>query len=286
MLLGLDVSNHQKTLNWRDLKSAYGLAFAFCKATEGGNYRDPYFAHNWQGIAGAGLVRGAYHYARPGVTTAVQQADLFLAMLIDDLRPEDKLILDLESTALSATETNAWAKRWATRVTDRTGRQPGIYTGSYLKNSTGSGFNKYFSWWWYPNYPNKYRPTTSRPGYIIIPPPPNVWERQPDIWQYTDKFDNRLDASVYDGTVNELRNLGAGEDDMQISDDDIDRIADKVISRLWLGDWPEGDGRITAQDRLAQAAHTTRDLATRFAAIDTVLAEILAKIAAHNARIG
>ncbi|WP_437899264.1 GH25 family lysozyme [Sorangium sp. So ce124] len=48
---------------------AAGAAFAFLKATEGGDFVDPRFAENWRGTGRAGLLRGAYHFftfCRPG----------------------------------------------------------------------------------------------------------------------------------------------------------------------------------------------------------------------------
>lgn len=236
MIIGIDVSNHQGVLNWPSLKTSLGLSFAFCKATEGTTFTDSTLAGNWSGIKSAGLVRGAYHFARPERSSAVKQADFFLSR-IPNLDSDDKLILDLETTQLSASDTNAWAIVWADRVASKTGRMPWIYTGSYLKNSTGNDFNQHFSAWWFPTYPNKYRPTTTFPNYIISPPSPNIWGRMPDMWQYTDKFHNAYDCSVFDGTVSELRALGGAaertDDTMAVDPKDVDTIALAAMQKVW-----------------------------------------------------
>lgn len=58
---GVDVSHHQGAIDWTALKTD-GIAFAYIKATEGGDFSDPNFAGNWRGAARAGIARGAYHF--------------------------------------------------------------------------------------------------------------------------------------------------------------------------------------------------------------------------------
>lgn len=58
---GVDVSHHQGTIDWLALKSD-GIAFAYIKATEGGDFSDLKFAENWREAARAGISRGAYHF--------------------------------------------------------------------------------------------------------------------------------------------------------------------------------------------------------------------------------
>ena len=61
---GLDVSNWNGAINWTKVASA-GYRFAFGKATEGTAYTDKTYPTNRNGSEGAGLVFGAYHFARP-----------------------------------------------------------------------------------------------------------------------------------------------------------------------------------------------------------------------------
>lgn len=60
-LQGVDVSHHQGEIHWPSIK-AEGADFAYIKATEGGDLRDPRFAENWRAAGDAGLRRGAYHF--------------------------------------------------------------------------------------------------------------------------------------------------------------------------------------------------------------------------------
>lgn len=76
---GVDVSHHQGAIDWTALKTG-GIAFAYIKASEGGDFRDPKFAENWRGAARAGIARGAYHFftlCRKGSA----QARLFIAVV-------------------------------------------------------------------------------------------------------------------------------------------------------------------------------------------------------------
>jgi lysozyme len=57
---GVDVSNDQGEIAWPNVE-ADGVDFAYVKATEGAETRDPRFAENWMGASRVGLRRGAYH---------------------------------------------------------------------------------------------------------------------------------------------------------------------------------------------------------------------------------
>jgi Glycosyl hydrolases family 25 len=60
-VIGVDVSNHQGEIDWSALAGS-NVAFAYIKATEGGDFRDRRFQLNWDGAKRAGLARGAYHF--------------------------------------------------------------------------------------------------------------------------------------------------------------------------------------------------------------------------------
>jgi lysozyme len=74
---GVDVSHHQGAIDWEAV-AADDIAFAYIKATEGGDFVDSSFETNWRDAGSAGLDRGAYHFftlCRAGV----EQAEHFLA---------------------------------------------------------------------------------------------------------------------------------------------------------------------------------------------------------------
>lgn len=90
---GPDVSSYQPNVDWAQVAGA-GYRFAFVKATESTNYTNPYFAQDWPAITANGLVRGAYHFARPADSSPLEQAAYFLAVVAP--QAGDLLVLDFE----------------------------------------------------------------------------------------------------------------------------------------------------------------------------------------------
>lgn len=58
---GVDVSRWQGSINWSQAAGA-GVAFAYVKATEGGDLLDPLFEEHSSGARQAGIALGAYHF--------------------------------------------------------------------------------------------------------------------------------------------------------------------------------------------------------------------------------
>ncbi len=92
-LRGIDVSHHQNDIDWT-LVASDDVAFAYIKASEGGDFKDGAFGRNWEGAKASGIPAGAYHYfslCKDGAS----QARNFLSVLPDEpnmLAP----MLDLE----------------------------------------------------------------------------------------------------------------------------------------------------------------------------------------------
>jgi lysozyme len=76
-IVGVDVSNHQGSIDWPKVRAS-GVAFAYIKATEGGDFRDKSFERNWLDSAAAGIPRGAYHFFT-ACKTGAEQARNFIA---------------------------------------------------------------------------------------------------------------------------------------------------------------------------------------------------------------
>ena len=67
---GIDISHHNSISNWDSVNNKVG--FCIIKSTEGSNYKDPMFNSNWKSSKRNGLVRGAYHFFKPGVSGSKQ----------------------------------------------------------------------------------------------------------------------------------------------------------------------------------------------------------------------
>ncbi|SHE42396.1 lysozyme [Seinonella peptonophila] len=71
---GLDISNHQATIDWSQLKKEKDLHFVYIKATEGADFTDRQFYKNWQLAHHSGLAVGAYHFFSMQSTGQAQAA--------------------------------------------------------------------------------------------------------------------------------------------------------------------------------------------------------------------
>lgn len=128
MLLGIDVSSYQGTIDWRSARAA-GVQFAFARVSDGLDGKDAQFASNWVGTQAAGIARGAYQYFRAD-EDAVAQADLLADATglpgAGDLPPA----LDVEDAAgLTPAQLATAVRTWAARIQNRLGVFPAIYTG-------------------------------------------------------------------------------------------------------------------------------------------------------------
>lgn len=128
--LGVDVASYQGYPDWAAVAAA-GYAFAFTKVTEDDGYLNPTFAHNWAGIKAAGMVRGAYHFARPGLHDAATEADYCLANIADvgGLEEGDILALDLEA---GSGDLGRWVLDFLHRCEETAGIRPIVYTGAWF----------------------------------------------------------------------------------------------------------------------------------------------------------
>ena len=81
---GIDVSHHQGRIDWKAVANER-VAFAFIKATEGGDFVGQRFAENWPSAADAGIRRGAYQFLRQCRLGAVQ-AENFIRVVRKDVK--------------------------------------------------------------------------------------------------------------------------------------------------------------------------------------------------------
>ena len=203
---GPDVSSHQHpsgyTIDWASARVA-GAGFAFVKATEGLTYTNPYLGSDLAELAGAQIVRGAYHYARPrpGMEDAVAQANHFVAAAgllntVGELPP----VLDLErNDGLTPHELITWTDAYLTEVARLTGRTPIIYTyPAFWRSSMADTtiFNQYPLWI-----------ATYGPQPILV----GGWSDY-TFWQYTDSeslagMSAPVDMSVFKGSSADLAAL-------------------------------------------------------------------------------
>ncbi len=142
---GIDVSHFSGSVDWKKVKST-GYTFAFAKATEGDDLKDPSFQDHWQEIKKAGLTRGAYHFY---VTEddPKTQADFFIKNVT--LQPGDLIpAVDIESIGRGTTPgVTQRLKKFLEILENHYGLKPIIYTSPKFWNKhLNSHFGTYPLW--------------------------------------------------------------------------------------------------------------------------------------------
>lgn len=189
-VIGVDVSHHQGRIDWKAL-SGDGIGFAYIKATEGETFRDANFATNWSGAAGAGLVRGGYHFfslCRSGL----DQARNFIATV-----PRDPSALppavDAESMGPCTNGTPvknvaAELEILLTQLSAHYGRRPLIYTTAEFHDAYLKGQFQHDQFW---------------VRSLVLPP--LIRQEQWILWQYQNRGARRgvqgpVDLSAFRGS--------------------------------------------------------------------------------------
>ena len=134
VLYGVDVSNHQGTVNW-PLVKADGFGFAICKAsgdeTDSNVFLDPTFAANWAALRSQGMQRGAYHYARPSRVSPAESVGTLEKALraAGGLAVGDHVALDMEDPDVPVgVALDTWSAEWCDLAEKVFGVAPEFYS--------------------------------------------------------------------------------------------------------------------------------------------------------------
>lgn len=123
---GIDVSGHSGAVDWARLLED-GHTFAFTKATEGMDLKDPAFDANWASMKAAGIIRGAYHFY-VSEDDPEKQARFFIATV--SLEPGDLApVVDVETLGHDTSAgLGERVRRFIALVEEHYGVKPIIYT--------------------------------------------------------------------------------------------------------------------------------------------------------------
>jgi Lyzozyme M1 (1,4-beta-N-acetylmuramidase) len=202
--LGIDVSAYQGNVNWSSQYSS-GVRWAYTKATEGTYYKNAYFAQQYNGSYNVGMIRGAYHFANPGYSSATSQADYFVSHGGGWSRDGKTLpgMLDIEYNpygatcyGLSKSAMVTWIRTFLAEYKARTSRDAVIYTTTgWWTTCTGNStaFNQ-TNPLWIARY-------SSSPGTL-----PGGWPYY-TMWQYTS---SPIDKDYFNGDLTRVRALATG----------------------------------------------------------------------------
>ncbi|PWI19226.1 hydrolase [Streptomyces sp. Act143] len=207
---GHDVSSHQKNVDWRRAKHK-GARFVYIKATEGRNYRNPYFDQQYSGSRDAGLIRGAYHFALPDKSSGKAQARYFVRngggwsadgwtmppALDIEYNPYDS---KHKCYGLKKARMVSWIKSFSKEVKRLTGRRPVIYTTTHWWNTCTGGSAAFAAdhALWVARY------NTADAGSL-----PHGWGFW-TIWQYDNGGSLPGDQNLFNGSMAQLRKFARG----------------------------------------------------------------------------
>ncbi|KAF7720789.1 hypothetical protein EC973_006076 [Apophysomyces ossiformis] len=174
-----------------------GIQFAYIKATEGTTYKSPQFNKQYTGATNVGLIRGAYHFARPGASSGAAQANYFLknggGWSGDGRTLPGAIDLEAGCSGLSHAAMVNWIHDFSNTYKAKTGRPPVIYTTtSWWQQCTGnnSGFSE--NPLWIARWGNSHGPL------------PAGWSYH-SFWQYADRGSQPGDQDVWNGDIAGLR---------------------------------------------------------------------------------
>lgn len=201
-VLGMDVSSWQGNVDWEAAYAA-GARFAYVKATESTSYINPYFAQQYNGSYDVGMIRGAYHFALPDVSSGDEQARYFVSHgggWSSDGRTLPGA-LDMEYNpygatcyGLSASDMAAWVSDFVYTYQALTGRYPTIYTSTS---------------WWEQCLGYEASFATASPLWIAryassVGELPYPWTTYL-LWQYDDEGPLPGDQDLFNGGLLQLR---------------------------------------------------------------------------------
>jgi lysozyme len=192
---GLDVSHHQRDVNWPAVK-AQNIKFTFIKASEGVTMQDRYFNRHWRQAKKHDVLRGAYHFFLPARDAELQAKNFLKKVKLEagDLPP----VLDVEVTNhQSDEEIRAGVQLWLDMVEAEYNLKPIIYTNyAFYEEHLAGYFDDY------PLWIAHYSPDKSH----------RLANHKWAFWQHTETgklkgVKGNLDLNVFNGTMEDLYNM-------------------------------------------------------------------------------
>lgn len=165
---GIDISKHQGSINWEELKKNQKIKFIYIKATEGSDYVDPRYHENIRNARKHGFKVGSYHFlsTRSAATTQFYNFIRTAKREDQDLLP----VIDVEKIgSWSSQQLRDSVKVFADLIEDYYGCKPLIYTSEkFFTKHLGRVFADY------PLFIAKYSASQPNIGYKWI------------LWQFAD----------------------------------------------------------------------------------------------------
>ncbi len=168
---GIDISSHQRHIDWKLVAADKNIHFIYIKATEGATYQSPHYAYNVTMAHQAGVPVGSYHYLKTTSSINEQFHNFTRTAVLtsQDLIP----MIDVESRgSWSRQQLNDSVALLARLLEEHYGRTPMIYsTMEFYNENLAPRFNKF------PLYIARY--SSQQPSIN--------WEGKVTLWQFSDE---------------------------------------------------------------------------------------------------
>ncbi|MEG9248793.1 GH25 family lysozyme [Arthrobacter sp. Soc17.1.1.1] len=205
------MSSWQGSVDWTTVWNT-GARFAYVKASEGPWKLNDYFNQQYNGSAAVGMFRGAYHFARPNLSSGKSQAEVFVRSG-GGWTADGKTLpgaLDLETNmsdssgdcyGLTPAQLTGWTKDFTTTYRALTGRDAPIYTTYYFWQDCLGGSTAF---------------STSNPLWIAHWQVDHTRVLKPGgwstftFWQFDDHGALPVDQNVFNGSLDALRQFAVG----------------------------------------------------------------------------
>lgn len=173
---GVDISSYQgRSIDYTLMKQ--NTKFVAVRAGISWGYEDPVFAQSWRALKGHNRI--AYHVLYPSQDVTRQVNWLFDILSRTGFDPEtDRLAIDIELwQGQTPQQVTTATERMYDQITERTGREPIVYSGAWFTNSRMVISEKLKQVdWWLATYPAKgSAPGTEHPGPPLLPRGVTKW---------------------------------------------------------------------------------------------------------------
>lgn len=140
---GIDVSRHQRTIDWDAVAASKKVKYAYIKATEGQSYVDPKYRENIENARRVGVKVGSYHFLRTGSSVHAQFENF--SSVVNKNEQDLLPLLDVEvHQGWSSQQMRDSVKVFVDLLEEHYGCKPMIYTGaSFFTHYLGSLFLDY-----------------------------------------------------------------------------------------------------------------------------------------------
>jgi len=144
-IYGIDVSHHQKNIDWAKVKNWKGnkISFVYIKATEGATYIDKNYQQNFKGAQNNNFLVGSYHYFR--TTSSVEDQFQNFINYVDKNKQDLIPLVDVEERKnWSDSEFHKNFQEFLDMVENHFGSKPMIYTvNSFYNHHLSEKYNSY-----------------------------------------------------------------------------------------------------------------------------------------------